>query len=102
MRDAELRIRKRSRDRDSHVDLSLRILEQRNCEPNRQIGGVGAIDVIAERQLIDKKYGVGRQLAGVEQIMNVNGERAFRDRIAGVLDGVRRDSGQLDRVRLRP
>ena len=99
--DAELRIRKRPRNRDSHVDLSLRIFQQRNCEPNRQVGRVRAVHVIAERQLIDKDMVVGGQLAGIEQVMNIDCERAFNDRIAGVLDRVRRDSGQLDRVRLR-
>ncbi len=45
--------------------------------------------MIAERQLIDKDVVVGGQLARVEQIVNVNCERAFDDRIAGVLDRVR-------------
>jgi len=45
--------------------------------------------VIAKRELIDKNMVVGGQLAGIEQVVNVNCERAFDDRIAGVLDRVR-------------
>ena len=72
--EAELRIVERARDRDVEVNLALRILQNRDGEPDRQILRSRAFDAVAESELIEKDMVGGGQLLIRQLVMHIDGQ----------------------------
>ena len=76
------------------------VLEQRHRQHHRQLGGSGAIHLVAEGQLVEEEVILGRQLAVLYLVFHVEGELALLDTIARILGGIRRQGRKLEVVQV--
>jgi hypothetical protein len=96
--DPELRVVERALDGEIDVDDAVAILEQRDGQLHRQLGGRRALDPVSEFELVDEKAVLSGELAVLELVCNLHREPPARDRVAGVLPGVGRKRWQVDVV----
>ncbi len=77
-------------------DLAVRVLEQGDCQANRQVHGVGTVDLLTQLQLFDHHLVFGLQLAFGDDIVQVEVEAALADAKARELAGVRRQCREFN------
>ena len=68
--DGELRIVKRPLDRKLEIDDAVAILEQRDREQHRQLRRVRAVDMLAERELVEDQLVRRGELAILDLIVH--------------------------------
>src|SRR5574343_177043 len=93
--DRELRVIKRTGNRQVQVDLAAVVLEQRNGQVDRQFGRMGALDLIPESELVDEKAILGRQLVVLQFVGDIQRQLALLDRVTGVFARIRRETDHI-------
>ena len=75
---------------DIQLDLAIPVFQQGDGEPDGQLGGLGAIDLLAERKLVDEDVVPCIELALGDRIAQIEGELALGDGVARIGPRVRR------------
>ena len=83
--DAELRVVERAFDRQIQVDLAAPVGQQREREPDWQLGRLRAVDRLSERQLVEIQVVDRLELAVFDEVRDIHRQLAFLDAVAGVL-----------------
>ena len=91
----ELRVVEAAGHRQVDVDDAVPVLQERNRELERQGDGVGALDLLAELELVDDEFLLGVELAVLDVVGDVDRELALLDLVAREAARVRRDGGHV-------
>ena len=94
--DRELGVVERALDRQIETDGAVAVLEQRDREQDRQLGGGRAVDALAERQLVEHELVRRRQPALVDLVVDLERQRALGDAVSRVLARIGRERRQVD------
>jgi len=86
--DMEFGIIEAACDRQIEIDHAVAVLEESDRNLQGQVHGVGALDALAELQLIDDEAMLRVELAIVDLVVDVNGQLALLDLVAGKSTGV--------------
>src|SRR5271157_3807580 len=87
--DAELRIIEASGYRNIQVYISLSVLQKSDGQLHREFGRLRAFHTIAENKLIEEYLIFGIQLFSHYQILQIKGELALPDAVAGIFPRIR-------------
>ncbi len=93
---AELRVVQIALDRQLQGNSSLRILEQRDRQTDRQVQRIRAVDPFTQLQLLHQHLVLSLELTFGDQVVQVEIEPALADPETGELSGVGSQVGQLD------
>ena len=82
--DGELGIVERSGNRQIEIDHAVPVLQQRHREPYRQRGGIGAVDLVTESELVEDQPVLRAELAVFDLVGNFKGQLALVDAISRI------------------
>src|SRR5882757_2075766 len=93
--DFELRVVQAAGYRQVDINDAVAILEEGNGDFEGQVDRVGAFDTLAQFQLVDDEFVCGGELAIFNFVVDVDGQFAFLNFVAGKVTGVGGSAGEL-------